>query len=36
LPFVGNLFKHTTRQNDKTELLIFITPKVLDEDLNLR
>lgn len=36
LPFVGNLFKRTTRQNDKTELLIFITPKVLDEDLNLR
>ena len=36
LPFVGNLFKRTTRQNDKTELLIFITPKVLDEELNLR
>ncbi len=36
LPFVGNLFKRTTKQSDKTELLIFITPKVLDEDLNLR
>lgn len=36
LPFVGNLFKRTIKQNDKTELLIFITPKVLDEDLNLR
>jgi len=35
LPFVGNLFKRTTKQNDKTELLIFITPKVLDEDLSL-
>jgi type IV pilus assembly protein PilQ len=36
LPFVGNLFKRTTKSNDKTELLIFVTPKVLDEDLNLR
>jgi type IV pilus assembly protein PilQ len=36
LPFVGNLFKRTTKSNNKTELLIFITPKVLDEDLNLR
>lgn len=36
LPFVGNAFKRTTRQNDKTELLIFITPKVLDENLSIR
>ena len=36
LPFLGNAFKRTTRQNDKTELLIFITPKVLDENLSIR
>jgi len=35
LPVIGNLFKHTTRQNDKTELLIFITPKVMSDDLGL-
>ena len=36
LPVVGNLFKKTTRQNDKTELLIFITPKIVDERLTLQ
>lgn len=36
LPVVGNLFKRTSKQSDKTELLIFITPKILDENLALR
>ncbi len=36
LPIMGNLFKRKTRQNDKTELLIFITPKLMDESLGLR
>lgn len=36
LPIVGNIFRRTTTQNDKTELLIFITPKIMDENLNLR
>jgi shikimate kinase len=27
LPLVGYLFKRTTKQDDKTELLIFVTPK---------
>lgn len=36
LPVLGHLFKRTTRRNDKTELLIFITPRVLDENLSLR
>jgi type IV pilus assembly protein PilQ len=36
LPLFGHLFKKTTRQNDKTELLIFITPKIMDEKLNLQ
>jgi len=35
LPVIGNFFKHTTKQNDKTELLIFITPKIMAEDLAL-
>jgi len=29
IPIVGNLFKGTTRRNDKTELLVFITPKIV-------
>jgi type IV pilus assembly protein PilQ len=36
LPFVGNLFKRTTRQDDKTELLIFITPKIVKDNLSAR
>lgn len=36
LPIMGNLFKRKVKQNDKTELLIFITPKIMDENLNLR
>lgn len=31
IPGVGNLFKTRTRSNDKTELLVFITPKVVSE-----
>lgn len=36
LPVLGNLFKRRTKQDDKTELLIFITPKIMDESLGLR
>jgi type IV pilus assembly protein PilQ len=36
LPFVGNLFKRTSRQDDKTELLIFITPKIVKDNLSAR
>jgi len=31
IPVLGNLFKTRTRSNDKTELLVFITPKVVSE-----
>ena len=31
VPVVGNLFKTRTRTASKTELLIFITPKVVTE-----
>jgi type IV pilus assembly protein PilQ len=33
LPIVGHLFKTTNRQDDNSELLIFVTPKILKEDL---
>lgn len=36
LPIVGNLFKNTSRRQDKTELLIFITPRIIKEQLTLR
>ena len=36
LPIIGNAFKHRTKTDDKTELLIFITPKIMDESLGLR
>ncbi len=36
LPVLGHLFKRTSRTDEKTELLIFITPRVLDENLSLR
>ncbi len=31
LPVVGNLFKNTQRQDNKTELLVFITPRLTSE-----
>jgi type IV pilus assembly protein PilQ len=31
LPFVGNLFKSTTAIEQKRELLIFVTPKIIEE-----
>ncbi|WP_334188923.1 type IV pilus secretin PilQ [Noviherbaspirillum sp.] len=36
IPVVGNLFKSNSRTNDKTELLIFITPKIVAERLSVR
>jgi type IV pilus assembly protein PilQ len=36
LPVIGNLFKRRTKQDDRTELLIFVTPKIMDESLGLR
>ena len=29
LPIVGSLFKSTLRENDKSELLVFVTPKIV-------
>lgn len=36
LPYVGFLFKNTSKQRSKTELLVFITPKVVSDQLALR
>lgn len=36
IPVFGNLFKTTSKENAKTELIIFITPRILDERLTLR
>ncbi len=36
LPYVGFLFKNNVRSDDRRELLIFITPKILKETLTLR
>jgi type IV pilus assembly protein PilQ len=35
VPILGNLFKTTTRTNNKDELLIFVTPKILHEGVNV-
>ena len=36
VPVLGNLFKTRTKSNNKTELLIFITPKVVTDRTGLR
>ena len=34
LPVAGRLFRNETKTNNKKELLIFMTPKIIDEELN--
>ena len=36
IPIMGFLFKRTVKQDDKTELLIFVTPKIVKETLTVR
>lgn len=36
VPVLGNLFKSTSRENRKTELLVFITPKIVADRLSTR
>jgi type IV pilus assembly protein PilQ len=36
LPFIGSLFRRNSTFNDKTELLIFLTPKILSDPLTAR
>ncbi len=35
LPLIGRFFQHTTHQDDKTELLVFVTPKIIKENVSL-
>jgi type IV pilus assembly protein PilQ len=35
IPILGNLFKTTTKRNNKDELLIFVTPKIVREGVNV-
>jgi type IV pilus assembly protein PilQ len=36
LPIVGTLFRNVQKQDDKTELLIFVTPKIVKDALTVR
>ncbi|MBS0330847.1 MAG: type IV pilus secretin PilQ [Proteobacteria bacterium] len=36
VPVFGNLFKTTTKENSKTELIIFLTPRIIDDRLSIR
>ncbi|TAK96573.1 MAG: type IV pilus secretin PilQ [Aquabacterium sp.] len=36
IPFLGNLFKSNTKRADRSELLIFLTPKVVTEKAGMR
>jgi type IV pilus assembly protein PilQ len=36
IPLLGNLFKNRASQDNRTELLIFLTPRILSERLGLR
>jgi type IV pilus assembly protein PilQ len=36
VPVFGNLFKTTQKKNAKTELIIFLTPRILDDRLSIR
>jgi type IV pilus assembly protein PilQ len=36
IPLLGNLFKTTTKRDEKSELLIFITPRIIKEQLSVR
>ncbi|MDN3521399.1 type IV pilus secretin PilQ [Halomonas ramblicola] len=36
IPVLGNLFRYTQESNEKVELLVFITPRILDDGVALR
>jgi type IV pilus assembly protein PilQ len=36
LPFVGIFFRNNVTNNNKTELLVFITPRIVNERLTIR
>ncbi|GHB20454.1 fimbrial protein [Salinicola rhizosphaerae] len=36
IPILGNLFRYTQESNEKVELLVFITPKIIEDGLAIR
>lgn len=36
IPFLGFAFRNTSKTNEKSELLVFITPKIVNENLSVR
>lgn len=36
IPYVGHVFRNTAKRDDKRELLVFVTPRILNENLNLQ
>ena len=36
VPVFGNLFKNNSKTNDKTELLVFVTPRIVSDRLSVR
>ena len=36
IPIIGNAFKNTLTNTEKQEILIFITPKIIDENFTSR
>ncbi len=36
IPILGHLFRNSVRIDDKRELMVFVTPRILSEDLNLQ
>ncbi len=35
LPLIGRLFQHNTKRDEKSELLVFVTPKIIKENVSL-
>jgi type IV pilus assembly protein PilQ len=36
IPVLGVLFRKTDKRDEKRELLVFVTPRILKESLNLK
>ncbi|PTN13056.1 type IV pilus secretin PilQ family protein [Nitrosomonas aestuarii] len=36
IPYIGHIFRNTSKRDDKRELLVFVTPRILNESLNLQ
>jgi len=36
IPWLGNLFKNTAKINNRTELLVFLTPRILNDNVSLK